>query len=257
MYSIKELIEQIERMNIKKTDTVLIHTSMKKVGEVENGADGLLTAFYQYLDEGLFLVPTHTWDFVEKEGPTLDLMEPKTCIGIIPDRAAVHPLAKRSFHMTHSMAAFGKRAEQYIQGEEKVDTPTPPEGCWGRLYQERAKILLIGVGQERNTFLHAVDEMNDTPDRLSIEKKGLTVRYPDGTIEERYSYTHWNPYCKNISQHFPKFESAFRNGGAVEDGKLGDAIVQICDAQKCADILLEILRKTERDLCIDNTPVEV
>lgn len=248
-------MSQIKDMNILKTDTVLIHTSMKKVGAVENGADGLIEAFCQYLDEGLFIVPTHTWNFVDEE-ITLDLMYPKTCIGIVPDCAAKHPKAQRSIHMTHSMAAFGKRAEQYIQNEEKFDTPTPPNGCWGRLYQEKAKILLIGVGQERNTFLHAVDEMNDTPQRLSEEKKKMLIRYPDGAIEERYSHTHWNPYCSGLSKFFPKFEPAFRSGGAITDGRLGKAMVQVCDAQKCADIMLEILRKTDVDLCIDDTPIK-
>lgn len=60
MYTKEELKLQLQRMNIQKDDTILIHTSMKAIGPVENGADGVIDAFCEYLEDGLFLVPTHT-----------------------------------------------------------------------------------------------------------------------------------------------------------------------------------------------------
>ena len=43
-------------MGIQPNDTVLIHISLKSVGEVADGADGLIDAFCEYLTDGLFLV---------------------------------------------------------------------------------------------------------------------------------------------------------------------------------------------------------
>ena len=60
MFTIEELKEQIRAMGIEQDDTVLIHTSMRAVGPVENGAHGVIDAFCQVLSDGLFLVPTHT-----------------------------------------------------------------------------------------------------------------------------------------------------------------------------------------------------
>ena len=60
MFTIEQLKQQIRDMGIQPDDTVLIHTSMRAVGPVENGADGVIDAFCQVLDRGLFLVPTHT-----------------------------------------------------------------------------------------------------------------------------------------------------------------------------------------------------
>ena len=62
MYTKEALKAQLKQMGIKPTDTVVIHTSMKAIGDVEGGPDGVLDAFCEYLSDGLFLVPTHTWD---------------------------------------------------------------------------------------------------------------------------------------------------------------------------------------------------
>lgn len=255
MRTISQLKKEIEELHIKPTDTVMIHTSLRAIGEVENGAEGIIKAFTDYLKDGLLLIPTHTWSFINEEKPTLDLMNPITCIGTLPNRAATHPLGKRSYHPTHSMTAFGKRAKDYIKGEESSDTPTSPDGCWGRLYQENAKILLIGVGQERNTFLHAVEEINHTPQRLSEEKKQLLIRNEDGTIVKRYSHVHYNPYCDHISENYVKFEPYFYYGKALSYGTLGEAKVQVCDARGCADIMIAISNHCDFDLCIDDTPI--
>lgn len=62
----------------------------------------------------------------------------------------------RSLHPTHSIAAFGPMASDYIKGEENVTTPCQPGGCWDRFRKVNAKILLIGVTHIRNTFIHAM-----------------------------------------------------------------------------------------------------
>ena len=41
-YNYEELIEQIKNMGIKPSDTVIIHSSMKSIGDVEVGADTVI-----------------------------------------------------------------------------------------------------------------------------------------------------------------------------------------------------------------------
>lgn len=73
MFTKKDLIEQIKTMGILPTDTVIVHTSLRAIGQVENGADGIIDAFRDYLTEGLFIVPTHTWDTVGPHQPIYDV----------------------------------------------------------------------------------------------------------------------------------------------------------------------------------------
>ena len=88
MYTIEELKQQIRAMGIEKDDTVLIHTSMRAIGQVENGADGVIDAFCQVLSDGLFLVPTHTWAVVNRENPVYDVRTTVPNIGALPRTAA-------------------------------------------------------------------------------------------------------------------------------------------------------------------------
>ena len=110
IYSKEMLKEQIKAMGILPSDTVLIHTSMRAVGEVEGGADGLIDAFQDYLQDGLFLVPTHTWANVNRDNPQYDVRSAVPCIGTLPRVAAFRPDGIRSLHPTHSIWATGKNA---------------------------------------------------------------------------------------------------------------------------------------------------
>ena len=163
MFSKEMLKEQIKAMGILPTDTVLIHTSMRAVGEVEGGADGVIDAFQEYLQDGLFLVPTHTWANVNRNSPTYDVRSAIPCIGTLPRVAAFRRDGIRSLHPTHSIWATGKNAADFIQNEENAGTPGAPGFAWDRLAEVNAKILLLGVGLDKNTFIHAVEE---------AEKKG-------------------------------------------------------------------------------------
>lgn len=167
----------IHRMGIQPDDSIMVHASMKSIGNVEGGADTVLDAWMEYLSDGLFMMPTHTW---AQMGPDCRIFDPQnmsSCVGLLTNLFRIRPGVVRSLHPTHSIAAYGKKAKEYIAGEETVDTPCSPEGCWGRLENIGAKILLIGVGHERNTFIHAVEESMNVPERLTDEpSEFLSVR---------------------------------------------------------------------------------
>lgn len=118
-----DIHEFLIKNGIKKDDTVLIHTSMKAIGEVEGGCDGLIDGFVSYLTDGLFLVPTHTWANVNVKQPIYDVRSTVPCIGALPTVAAFRKDGIRSLHPTHSLAAFGSRAAEFIRGEEFATTP--------------------------------------------------------------------------------------------------------------------------------------
>ena len=234
----EELFAQLREMGVRPTDTVLIHTSLKAVGWLEDGALGLISVFREYLAEGLFLVPTHTWANVNRDQPCYNVGHSQPCIGAVPRAAAFHPEGIRSLHPTHSMTAFGRRAKEFTAGEEKALTPAPPEGCWGRLYDEDAKILLIGVSQNRNTYLHAVDEYLQVPDRLAAEPFTVHGLRLDGTAWVQEMRPHFCSRTKDVSQFYPAYLPAFIEDGAVAFGQLGSARVEVCSARKCRDCLV-------------------
>ena len=246
MLTLTDIHRFLSDNGITPTDTVLVHTSMKALGEVENGCDGIIDAFKSYLSDGLFIVPTHTWATVTKDNPHYDARESTPCIGALPTVASKRNDGVRSLHPSHSVAVFGKRAVEFVRGEEKATTPCPKGGVWQRLYDENAKILLIGVGLNRNTYIHAVDEMIGTlPKRLHTESFPVTITDLSGkTITSSL-----RPHGEIGSKFFENYRAPLEELGALKNAKLGNATVGICDAKKTADIIIALWKKAEFDLC--------
>lgn len=250
MFTKQELTQQIRAMGIVPSDTVLIHTSMRAVGMVENGAHGIIDAFRDYLTEGLFLVPTHTWATVTRENPVYDVRSSVPCIGTLPTAAAFRLDGIRSLHPTHSIWAIGKDAAEFIRNEETAPTPGTPGYAWDRLAERNAKILLIGVGNDKNTFIHAVEEVADIPDRLQQEPWEVTILDWEGNTYRHSYVTHSCSRSSDVSRQFVNFEKPLLELGAQKFGKLGNAQVRIVEASRCKEILLKIFSRTTQDLCI-------
>lgn len=250
MYTKEQLFNDLRKMNLKSTDTVLIHTSMKAIGEVEGRADGFIDIMCEYFKDGLLLIPTHTWDNVTKDAPVYDVSSTIPCIGIIPTRAAFRKDGYRSLHPTHSIWGYGKNAQEFLKGEETATTPAPIGGAWARLTDVNAKILLIGVGHNRNTFIHAVDELVDLPNRLHPTPFNITIIDQNKNEFHTSFHCHYCTKSDDVSQYFVNFEKAFVELGAQYIGKLGNAEVKIVDAKKIQDILVRIYANAKEDLCI-------
>lgn len=250
MFTVEELKEQIRAMGIAPDDTVLIHTSMRSVGPVEGGADGVIDAFCQVLTDGLFLVPTHTWAVVNRENPVFDVRSTVPNIGALPRTAAFRPDGIRSLHPTHSIWGHGADAEEFLRGEEKSRTPGPVGGAWNRLADRNAKILLIGIGNERNTFIHAVDEIIDVPDRIHPESFDVTIYDHEGKEHHTMFAGHYCSRHYSVCEQFPNFDRAFTELGVWKEGRLGNAKVMVVDSVKCRDTVIKIWSRAEEDLCI-------
>lgn len=244
MLTKEQIHTSLREMGIKPSDTVLMHTSMRAIGAVDGGCDGLIDAFCAYLSDGLYLIPTHTWDNVGKESPVFDVRQTPPCIGALPTVAAFRPDGVRSLHPTHSIAAFGRGAAAFVAGEEQATSPGTPGGCWARLAEVGAKILLVGVGLNRYTFLHAVDEMLDLPGRLE-EPIDLTVIGYEG---ERYTLR-FQKHGSTGSENFEVYRRPLEACGALSYGRLGQADVICCDAARTTEVLFHLWEKADYDLC--------
>ncbi|MBQ8508289.1 MAG: AAC(3) family N-acetyltransferase [Clostridia bacterium] len=243
MYTKSQLHEQLAEMGVPQDSVVLMHISLKSVGETEGRGEGLLDALIEYCTAkgGLFCVPTHTWANLKDVDtkPTLDLNSDETCIGAFPSIAARRPDGHRSLHPTHSMIVFGDadRAEAYIKPEETNPTSTGPSGCYGQLASLGGKVLLVGVGHNRNTYLHSVEEMLDVPNRLTVKPKNATVKLKSGEIITHPLRCHNAVGIGDVSARYPKYEPAFRWHNCIVDGHVGDAPAQLCDAVGMRDVL--------------------
>lgn len=251
MISKADIIKQLEKFSVAKGKIVTVHTSLKAVGEIDGGGETLLCALIEYFtqDGGLFCVPTHTWN-----SNVYDLRKAESCLGVLPRLAAAHPDGVRTLHPTHSMTVFGEKAkaESFVKDEETADTPTNPKGCYGKIFEDDGYVLLIGVGHDKNTYIHCVEEMLDVPDRLTPYKVERTIIHKDGREEKRFLYWFDNK-LPDVSVKFPKFEDAFRHHGCIIDGFIGNAPAQLCNARKMKEVIELIYKNNNGGELLDNT----
>lgn len=241
MYTKQDLFTDLRNMGLQHTDALMVHSSMKSIGPVEGGADTVVDAFMEYFREGLFMTPTHTWAQMSEEYSLFDPVREPACVGIIPNVFRKRAGVVRSLHPTHSIAAYGPSAEDYVRGEENIITPAQPKGCWGKLMDVDAKILLVGCTHARNTFIHAVEEMLDVPERLTASPVPFQIKMPDGTIKEVSVYRHFNRFQPHISEEFDKLAQAYYDLGAAKKVKFGDATCILCEAKKIYEVTKKVL----------------
>lgn len=247
MYTKQDIHRQLQEMGVPRDSIILMHTSLRAVGEVEGRGCGLLDIMIEYVtaEGGLLCIPTHTWKNLEDLGkPTLDRNSDYTCIGTLPTLAVRHTAyingkeykPHRSQHPTHSMVVYGEeeKAKEYIASEELSESSTAPGGCYGKLPAMGGFILLVGVDNGSNTYLHSAEEILGIPDRLTDHLRPTTILNEDGTLVSRPIHSHKGA----VSRWYPKYEPAFRHHGCILDGYVGSAKTQLCSAAG----MLEVMR---------------
>lgn len=254
MYKKEQLLKNLAEMGIDPHGTLLIHSSMKSIGDVEGGADTVIDALMEYMKDGLLIFPTHTWSEIGYKKSVYDSRTEPACVGILPNIFRKRPGVIRSLHPTHSVAAYGKDAAEYVSGEEHSSTPCPRNGCWGRLYDRDAEIMFLGCTMKSNTFIHGVEENNDIPDRVSEWTQPLTIIDANGKEYHIDMHRHDCKACEDISAQYDKLEEPFRYLGAIRYGKFGDAVCIIGKARMMSDITSSFLKKNP-NLFVDNLPV--
>ena len=251
-YLKEDLIEHLKKLHINPKGTLLVHSSMKSIGDVEGGAETVLDALCEYMAEGLLVFPTHTWAYINETNPKFYVESSECCIGILPELFRKRKGVVRSLHPTHSVAAFGKDALSFIADNEFWDTPCARQSPWGKLLDRQAEIMLIGVDLRRNTFIHGIEEWVDIPDRLTPQPERLYVVLPDGkeiSVPSRRHYgDHW-------SEYFWKVDEFLEAHQAMRKGTFGEATVRICETQATTALLTKAL-KINPNLFSNNAPFE-
>ena len=256
MITQKELYNQLENLNIPHGKPIIIHNSLKAIGEIEGGGEALLETLIKYAEEtqSLVCIPTHTWKTL-----VMDLGRPSSCLGVLPSLASKHPKGIRSMHPTHSITVFGdrKRAEDFVRNEENVNTPTNPDGCYGNIVKEEGYVLLIGVNQTKNTIIHCIEEMLFVKNRLTEEKIEAKIIYKDGKEESRFLHWFDDAASSDVSLNFGKFEAAFRYFDVINDGYIGNAKTQLCSVSKIKKTLETIYKNAgDTELLSDDLPLD-
>ncbi|MDD3725871.1 MAG: AAC(3) family N-acetyltransferase [Candidatus Ratteibacteria bacterium] len=217
----------LKKIGLKKGDSVIVHSSLSSIGMVEGGAETVIKALQEVVSsEGLLMMPYPLGN------------------ATIAKIFSTSPGVLKSFHPTHSVAAWGKDAEKIIEDHIKSPTACGKNTPYGRLIDRNGRILLLGVDQDRNTILHTVEEYANLP-YLSDYK----VKYIDkkGRGREKVLKKYPGPH-----RNFIGVDRILKDADVMKIGTIGNAVVRLIKAKPMVKLLLKELRKNPALFLCDN-----
>lgn len=180
-----DIIAGLKELGIKPGDSVLTHSSLSSFGQVEGGADAVIDAIIKAVSPGgTVLFPTLTGSAeLSPENPLVfDVLNTPCWTGKIPETARKRPGFVRSAHPTHSVCAYGDKAEWFVEGHEFSPTPCGIGSPYDKNLRERGRILLIGVTHQSNTTMHYIEEVAESPWHMQDGTALSTITYADGHV---------------------------------------------------------------------------
>jgi len=214
----KMIVEGLMSLGLKRGDDVLVHSAFSSLGYVEDGPRTVIEALLEVVgSEGTVMMP---WPLGNSYLARVFSEQP----GVISSQ-----------HPTHAVSATGARARMYLKNHLESPTACGPETPYGRLIKANGYILLLGVDQDRNTTLHAVEEMADAP---YLSEKTVTYVDADGQTRQKTLKKFPGPH-----RNFIGLDRLFREEGMMRVARIGNAVVRLLRAGDMAEVALTALRK--------------
>ena len=162
---IPQILDGLRHAGVAEGNCLVVHSSLKSLGLADaTPSDVIRTLSAAVGVVGTLVMPTFTYSYAGIFGvqPFHRDKTPGLLNGILTETLRQYPGALRSEHPTYSVAALGQHARQITQGKAQASAL----GI-GSSYDEAAKlgakILLLGVGNARNSMLHYAEVVSGLP----------------------------------------------------------------------------------------------
>lgn len=251
----EELINDLKQLGLSNSDVVIVHTSLKNIGYVCGGAQTVIEALIDVVGlEGTIMMPTQSWKNLDPEtGVHWDADEsewdkirdnwpaynkditPTNTMGAVAEMFRRWPGSIRTNHPARSVCAMGKHAK-YLTEEHTLSNIFGEGSPIAKLYELDAKVLLIGVGYDKNTSIHLADVRakypgkHDCIEHSAIMENGVRV---------------WKAYNTLFvdGEDFEEIGTAFEEKCPVYIGKIGEADSRLMRQRDIVDFSVSWIEK--------------
>jgi aminoglycoside 3-N-acetyltransferase len=265
MWSREELASDVRALGVADGDVVMLHASVRSVGEVAGGPDQIHLAVRDalgaagtlmmyvgcpsyYDDVGRGVLTTEQEREVLKKHPPFDPLTTRAARshGILAEFFRTYPGSIVNHHITR-FAAAGAQAS-HLLSEHPWDFAYGTDSPLDRFRRLDGKILLLGSGHDEVTFLHHVEHMVDFPD-----KKITCFKVPydrDGSIEWRtvkevdsnVAHANWP------EAFFAQIVDGYLERADNRGGRVGNATGYLISAQGLYNFAGPLMQATARKL---------
>jgi aminoglycoside 3-N-acetyltransferase len=233
------LRQQLNALDIEPGDVLFMHSSMKALGPGIT-PEGFLRELMETLTgEGTLLLPAFTYETVSAKQPIFSVAANVPCVGKLPATFMRMEGVLRSIHPTHSVCAWGKRADELTRRHILDDTPVGPHSPLMLLPGSGGKLLFVGDILYSCTFVHGIEEIVAAPYVLSEEQTLFKLVDAAKVVSEKKYYTidfsGWKQEYDRIRDILTYPDMRF--------GKVGEANCTLIDAEKLCSALTARFRE--------------
>jgi aminoglycoside 3-N-acetyltransferase len=266
MYSIEDLAIDFRRVGIFPGDTVMLHASVRAVGEVAGGADSIHLALKSALtNQGTLMMyascPRH-YDEVGRGELTLaqeqDLrqklppFDPLTARsardnGALVEFLRTYPGSRTNNHVAR-FVFWGKQAD-HLFSIQPWNYALGSDSALERFLALDGKIVLLGSDHDAVTFLHYVEHVADIPQKriaryhVPVLQNGHRVWLP----MEEFDTSDGGAHANWPARFFAKIVDGVLDRTGNRGGRVGDAMTYVLSAQELFAFTLPLMKAVAAD----------
>lgn len=235
--------KELKILGVPSGATVVVHSSLSAFGAVDGGAQAVVDAVLHCIGEtGTLVVPTFTPQVSDPHPQSPSFDDPQiirdrqsvplfhehlaTPMGAAPNAVLAHPDCQRGRHPQASVAAIGARAREITEDQPFIyalgkDSP------FEKMYRLSAYILLLGVGHNRNSFLHYAESLVPYH-RIKLR------RFPYMIGNERV-WVEVPDVGDDNGKYFPQIGAEAEAAGLIRSRMIGSARCQLMESVPFVD----------------------
>lgn len=158
-----DLLRDLRLAGIGHGEVLVVHSSLSKVGWITGGPNEVIRALREVIGEsGTLVMPTFSFNMTGWDMPGFDPWRTASRVGRLTEVFWRTPGTIRTHHPTHSVAASGRLAREITAGPINYE-PLGIGSPLDRARQAGAKILLMGVTNNRNSTVHLAESLAEMP----------------------------------------------------------------------------------------------
>lgn len=243
------IIEDLQRMGVKRGDHLALGASYKRIGQIEGGPGTLIEALIEVVGpDGTIMANTYTKYFYISEVRNgwidyiFDAESTRSTTGIVAETLRQFKGAIRSRHPAYSIAAIGKHA-RFLTGSH--DEHAPSFSPYSLLAGIDGKYLAIGIGDKLAGFRHQAQYAAGLLNVVPGWERAVRYRNADGEI--RTFVLKDRGGCVNS---LPRLVPFLREAGLVTQGRVGMADAIIVPAEPSLNLMTRLLEEQPQlNLC--------
>lgn len=235
--STADLVKNLKDIGIKAGDSVLVHSSLSRIGHLVDGPKTFVDALIEAVGvEGTVLMPTSPNNVFQlnyiRNTPFFDVLNSPSKTGAITEYFRKLPNAKRSLHPTEPVSAIGKLADYYTKDHFNQLTPYNKNSPFYRVSEQKGKILYVGVtlsmaGTNLHTLEDAVDFKFPVYYKDAFEIEVIDEKGEKHTVKTKVHNPEYSKKRK-CDDLIPMFKAK----GALVKCTVGEAATLVVDAEK-------------------------